>query len=84
MKPITQLTNDFILSKKKKDPSVIAVSPATPGATGMTKDFRKQMGENYTDVGIAEQHAVGYVSGLASNGAKPILGSHELIHPENL
>lgn len=67
------ITNDFILSKKKKDPSVIAVSPATPGATGMTKDFRKQMGENYTDVGIAEQHAVGYVSGLASNGAKPIL-----------
>lgn len=67
------ITNDFILSKKKKDPSVIAVSPATPGATGMTKEFRKQMGANYTDVGIAEQHAVGYVSGLASNGAKPIL-----------
>ena len=61
------------MSKKKKDPSVIAVSPATPGATGMTKEFRKQMGANYTDVGIAEQHAVGYVSGLASNGAKPIL-----------
>lgn len=67
------ITNDFILSKKKKDSSVIAVSPATPGATGMTKEFRKQMGANYTDVGIAEQHAVGYVSGLASNGAKPIL-----------
>ena len=67
------ITNDFILSKKKKDPSVIAVSPATPAATGMTKEFRKQMGANYTDVGIAEQHAVGYVSGLASNGAKPVL-----------
>lgn len=67
------ITNDFILSKKKKDSSVIAVSPATPGATGMTPEFRKGMDKNYTDVGIAEQHAVGYVSGLATNGAKPVL-----------
>lgn len=67
------ITNDYILNKNKKDSSVIAVSPATPGATGMSVDFRKQMDKNYTDVGIAEQHAVGYVSGLAANGAKPVL-----------
>ncbi len=67
------ITNDFILKKKKNDPTVIAVSPATPGATGMTPDFRNKMGDNYTDVGIAEQHAVGYISGLAANGAKPVL-----------
>lgn len=67
------ITNDVILKKKQKDNTVVAVTPATPGATGMTKYFRTEMGENYTDVGIAEQHAVGYVSGLATGGAKPVL-----------
>jgi len=68
------IANDLILSKKQKDSSIIAVSPATPGATGMTPEFRKKMGaNNYTDVGIAEQHAIGYISGLAANGAKPVL-----------
>jgi len=67
------ITNDFIIEKRKKDISIVAVSPATPGATGMTPLFRKQMGKNYVDVGIAEQHAVGFVSGLAANGTKPVL-----------
>lgn len=68
----TSITNDYLVDKVKKDKSVIVVSAATPGATGLTKDVRDKLGKNYTDVGIAEQHAVGYVSGLASNGAKPV------------
>ena len=35
------ITNDFILSKKKKDPSIIAVSHANTGYTRITKNFRK-------------------------------------------
>ncbi len=66
------ITQDVILRKKEKDNTVIAVTAATPGATGMTKQFREKMGANYVDVGIAEQHAVGYVSGLATGGAKPV------------
>ena len=31
------------------------------------------MGANFTDVGIAEEHAIAYASGLARNGAKPVL-----------
>ena len=31
------------------------------------------MGKNYTDPGIAEEHAVAYASALAKNGAKPVL-----------
>ena len=67
------ITSDYLIEKVKKDKSVIAISPATPGATGLTKDVRDKLGKNYTDVGIAEQHAVGYASGLAANGAKPVL-----------
>ena len=62
------LTADYLYNAKKKDNTVVAVTPATPGATGFTQIFRKKMGENYVDVDIAEQHAVGYVSGLAKVG----------------
>lgn len=64
------LTTDYIL--KNKDKNIVAITAATPGATSLTKEFRKLMGKNYTDVGIAEEHAIAYSSGLAKNGAKPV------------
>lgn len=67
------ITTAFILEKQKKDNTVITISPATPGATGFGQDFRDALGKNYTDVGIAEEHAVAYSSALAKNGAKPVL-----------
>ena len=67
------VTKEFILEKVKSDPSVIAISAATPGAYGFTKDYRAKLGKQYTDVGIAEEHAVAYASALAKSGAKPIL-----------
>lgn len=67
------ITTDFILEKQKKDNTVITISPATPGATEFGQDFRDALGKNYTDVGIAEEHAVAYSSALAKNGAKPVL-----------
>ena len=68
----TSITNDYLVEKVKKDKNLMVVSAATPAATGLTKDVRDKLGKNFTDVQIAEQHAVGYVSGLASNGAKPV------------
>ena len=68
------ITKNYILNKVKHDEKVIAVNAATPGVFWWDKDFRNALGKNYTDVGIAEQHAVGYVSGLAKGGAKPIFG----------
>ncbi len=67
------ITTDFILEKQKKDKTVIAITPATPGISAFTPSFRKILGKNYTDVGIAEEHAVAYASALAKSGAKPIL-----------
>lgn len=67
------ITTNYILEKQKQDKTVIAITPATPGATGFGQDFRDALGKNYTDVGIAEEHAVAYSSALAKNGAKPIL-----------
>ncbi|MBR1424624.1 1-deoxy-D-xylulose-5-phosphate synthase [bacterium] len=66
------ITNNYILEKIKQDKTVIPITSATPGVFWWNKDFRNQLGENYTDVGIAEEHAVAYASGLAKNGARPI------------
>lgn len=68
------ITKDYILNKVKEDKLVIAVNAATPGVFWWDEEFRNKLGKNYTDVGIAEQHAVGYSSGLATGGAKPIFG----------
>ena len=64
---------DYITKKYNKDSSVIAISPATPAVSGFTKEFREKAGIHYTDVGIAEEHAVAFSSGIAKNGGKPIL-----------
>ena len=66
------ITNKYILDCAQKDNSVILVNAATPGVFGFTKEYRKQLGKQYTDVGIAEEHAVAYSSALAKQGAKPI------------
>ena len=67
------ITKDFILKKAKEDKTVIAVNAATPGVFGFDTKFRNELGKQYTDVGIAEEHAVAYSSALAKMGAKPIL-----------
>lgn len=69
----TSITKDFILKKAKEDKTVIAVNAATPGVFGFDAKFRNELGKQYTDVGIAEEHAVAYSSALAKMGAKPIL-----------
>ena len=66
------ITNNFILEKAQANEPVVAINAGTPGVFGFTKDFRQKLGKHYTDVGIAEEHAVAYASALAKCGAKPI------------
>ena len=67
------ITIDYILDKKEKNEPIVAITAATPGVFGFNQDFRNKMRENYVDVAISEEHAVAFASGLAKNGAKPIL-----------
>lgn len=67
------LTKDFILNKVNKNEPVVAINAGTPGVFGFTSDFREKLGKHYTDIGIAEEHAIAYSSALAKGGAKPIL-----------
>ena len=66
------ITKDYILEKSKQDKTFITITAATPGVFGFNKEFREKLGEQYTDVGIAEEHAIAYSSALAKSGAKPV------------
>ena len=66
------ITKDFIINKISKDEPVCVVNAGTPGVFGFDKKYREKLGKHYTDVGIAEEHAVAYSSALAKQGAKPI------------
>ena len=39
-------------------------------------DKREQAGKQFVDVGIAEEHAVAMISGIAKNGGKPVFGTN--------
>ena len=54
------------------DDKVVAVSAAMREGTGLV-EFAKKFPDRFFDVGIAEQHAVDFASGMALNGFKPIV-----------
>ena len=70
------LTCDYLLKKMKADEKVVAVVAAVPTNIGFTEDKRKEAGKQFIDVGIAEEHAVAMVSGIARNGGKPVFSTH--------
>ena len=72
----SSLTCEYLLGKMKADRRVTAVVAAVPVCIGFTEDKRKEAGSQFVDVGIAEEHAVAMVSGIARNGGKPVLATH--------
>ncbi|MBP0956480.1 MAG: 1-deoxy-D-xylulose-5-phosphate synthase [Oscillospiraceae bacterium] len=70
------LTCDYLLKKMKADERVVTMVAAVPTNIGFTEDKRKTAGKQFVDVGIAEEHAVAMVSGIAKNGGKPVFATH--------
>lgn len=65
---------DYLSEKMKNDSLVSVITSGTPGILGFTADKRKEAGEQFIDVGIAEETAVALASGMAANGTKPVYG----------
>ncbi len=66
-------TNVFakaLISEAERDDKIVAVTAAMPSGTGLDK-FGDVFPDRTFDVGIAEQHAVTFAAGLASQGMKP-------------
>ena len=54
-----------------EDPRIVAITAAMPGGTGLDL-FQREFPDRFYDVGIAEQHAVTFAAGLATEGMKPV------------
>jgi 1-deoxy-D-xylulose-5-phosphate synthase len=67
----TAVFADAMVAEAKRDRRVIGITAAMAGGTGLNK-LCKEVPEQYYDVGIAEQDAVLFASGLALQGAKPV------------
>ncbi len=66
----TKVFSDTLIKHAKKDSKIIAITAAMPDGTGLDI-FRKEFPERTFDVGIAEQHAVTFAAGLATENYKP-------------
>ena len=70
----SDVTCNYLMKKMKEDPAVVAITSGTPTVLGFTEDKRKEAGQQFVDVGIAEETAVALAAGIAANGGKPVYG----------
>nr|QAS69008.1 1-deoxyxylulose 5-phosphate synthase [Swertia mussotii] len=66
----TQYFAESLIKEAEVDDKIVAIHAAMGGGTGLNY-FQKRFPERCFDVGIAEQHAVTFAAGLASEGLKP-------------
>jgi transketolase len=67
--PCRKSFTDTLLELATKDKEIVAVTSDASGSATLT-DFGKALPEQFVEVGIAEQNAVGVSAGLASTGKK--------------
>ena len=79
---------ESLVKEARKDDKIVAITAAMPSGTGVNL-FAKAFPERTFDVGIAEQHAVTFAAGLATEGMKPFCaiystflqrGSDQVVH----
>jgi 1-deoxy-D-xylulose-5-phosphate synthase len=66
----TKVFAQSLIKEARKDDKIIAITAAMPSGTGLDL-FEKEFPNRFFDVGIAEQHAVTFAGGLATEGFKP-------------
>ena len=78
--PCLAATVDFVLAEAKRNPNFVYLSAGIVGGIGLTPAERAELGAQYVDVGIAEEHAVAMASGLARGGARPVFGTYSTFY----
>jgi 1-deoxy-D-xylulose-5-phosphate synthase len=66
----TKVFANALIDEARRDEKIVALTAAMPSGTGLDL-FAKEFPERCFDVGIAEQHAVTFAGGLASEGYRP-------------
>jgi 1-deoxy-D-xylulose-5-phosphate synthase len=66
----TKVFGESLIKEAREDDKIVAITAAMPSGTGVDM-FSKEFPRRTFDVGIAEQHAVTFAAGLATEGYKP-------------
>ena len=84
----SRIFGDWLCDMAAADPLIVGITPAMREGSGLV-EFSKRFADRYYDVAIAEQHAVTFAAGLATEGLKPVVaiystflqrGYDQLIH----
>ncbi|MCY0387694.1 1-deoxy-D-xylulose-5-phosphate synthase [Robbsia sp. Bb-Pol-6] len=87
-KAYMQVFGEWLCDMAELDPRIVGITPAMREGSGMV-EFEQRFPDRYFDVGIAEQHAVTFAAGLATEGLLPVVaiystflqrGYDQLIH----
>jgi 1-deoxy-D-xylulose-5-phosphate synthase len=68
----TQVFGQWICDMAQLDSRLVGITPAMREGSGLV-EFAARFPERYFDAGIAEQHAMTFAGGLATEGCKPVL-----------
>lgn len=68
----TKIFGEALVQVVKENPKVVGITGAMPDGTGLDI-LQKECPQNYYDVGIAEEHAVTFAAGLATQGIVPVV-----------
>ena len=84
----TQVFGQWLCDMAQHDSRLVGITPAMREGSGLV-EFERRFPDRYYDVGIAEQHAVTFAAGMATEGLKPVVaiystflqrGYDQLIH----
>ncbi|MCR5220772.1 MAG: 1-deoxy-D-xylulose-5-phosphate synthase [bacterium] len=68
----TSVFGRTLIQQARRDERVVAITAAMADGTGL-KEFQKVFPQRFFDVGIAEQQAVTFAAGMASQGMRPVV-----------
>ena len=68
----TEVFGEAMVDLGKREKKLFAITAAMPEGTGLNR-FSEMFPDRFVDVGIAEQHAVTFAAGLATEGFKPVV-----------
>ncbi len=68
----SQVFGEWLCDMAERDPHIVGITPAMREGSGLV-EYSKRFPQRYFDVAIAEQHAVTFAAGLATQGLRPVV-----------
>ena len=75
-----RIVGNYLLEKMQSDKRVLVVAASTPICIGFDRDTRCKAGNQYVDVGIAEQNAITMAAGMAHGGCRPVFATNSTFY----